>query len=120
MSKYQEHSMPQEQFLTVASNILHKSLVEASRTQAKTLFNTATQGKRIALMTVKMEDDSDLRFDLSLDSSEFRGNLNFGAFRASVMQLLSVVGESLQAEKEIQVFSEESDGSVLIKTHEIT
>ena len=105
--------MPQGKFLTVASNILYKSLIEASRTEAKKLFNTVCQGKRIALLTVRMEDGSDLRFDLSLDSSEFRGNLNFGAFRASVMQLLAAMGETLQAEKEVQVFTEENDGSVL-------
>ena len=113
MSKYAEHSLSQEKFLTVANNILFKSLLEAQRTSAKNVYNAVHEGKRVALITLRMEDDSESRFDLSLDHSEFLGKLNFGSFRASVQSLVASISDHLQQEKPLQVFTEETSGTVL-------
>lgn len=120
MSKYKQDTMEQEKFLTVAGNILYKALVEAPRTRAKNAYQAARDGKRVALMTVRMEDGSDLRFDVALDASEYRGKLNFGAFRASVTQLIGVLGEAVSQGKELPVFTEETRASVLFGLPAIT
>ncbi len=113
MSKYQQHTLSRDKFLTVANNVIYKSLLEAQRTNAKNIYRAVSDGKRVALMTIRMDEESESRFDLTLDHSEFRGKLNFGAFRASVQALVGSVSEVLQSEKKITTFTDESSGNVL-------
>jgi hypothetical protein len=113
MSKYQQHSLPRDKFLTVANNVIYKSLLDTQRTSAKNIFRAVSEGKRVALMTIRMDEESESRFDLTLDHSEFRGKLNFGAFRASLQALVGSVSELLQAEKEITTFTDEVSGNML-------
>lgn len=105
MAKTKAHSLPRDQFLTVAVNLLHKVFIEAGRTDAKNLYRALAEGKRVALTNLKMEDGSSVRFDLNLDHSEFDGSLNYGAFRASLRALLGNLAHALQEEKEIQTFT---------------
>jgi hypothetical protein len=113
MSKFQEHSLPREKFLTVANNVIYKSLLEAQRTNAKNVFRAVSEGNRVALMTIRLDEDSESRFDLTLDHSEFRGRLNFGAFRSSVQALVGSVSEQLQADREITTFTDQDSGNLL-------
>ena len=55
-----------------------------------------------------------VRFDVSLDHTEFRGALNYGAFRASVMLLVSNLAQALREDRKITVFSAENDPNVMI------
>lgn len=115
MSTFQNVSMPPERFLTVAANVLHKSLLDAQRAQAKRVFNDISEGKRVALLNVQMDDDTQVRFDLSLDHSEFRGDrLNFRFFRNSVMSLVSALGQLLQQGAEVPTFSERGGSTMLL------
>ncbi|MCZ6828939.1 MAG: hypothetical protein O7F73_05025 [Gammaproteobacteria bacterium] len=113
MSKYQQHSLSRDKFLTVANNVIYKSLLEAQRTNAKNIYRAVNEGKRVALMNIRMDEESEARFDLTLDHSEFRGKLNFGAFRASVQALVGSVSELLQGEKKITTFTDKDSGNVL-------
>jgi len=56
-----------------------------------------------------MEDKSQVRFDVALDHSEFRGKLNFGAFRSSLAMLVAQLSDALRAGKDIKVFSEQNN-----------
>ena len=108
MAELQSHTIPKEQFLTIAANLLYRSLLDASRTQAKRLFRELESGRTLALTDVKMEDGSTVRFKLALDHSEVDGKLNFGAFRASVTTLVHNLGETLRQEQpSIPVFTAE-------------
>ncbi len=113
MSKYQQHTLSRDKFLTVANNVIYKSLLEAQRANAKNIYRAVSDGKRVALMTIRMDEESESRFDLTLDHSEFRGKLNFGAFRSSVQALVGSVSEVLQSEKKITTFTDENSGNVL-------
>ena len=113
MSKYQQHSLSRDKFLTVANNVIYKSLLEAQRTDAKNIYRAVSEGNRVALMNIRMDEESESRFDLTLDHSEFRGKLNFGAFRASVQALVGSVSELIQGEKEITTFTDEVSGNML-------
>ena len=105
MAEYQTQSISREKFLIIAINLLHKSLVEANRTDAKNAFKVLTEGKSLVLSNVRMEDQSIVRFDVQLDGSEFVGNLNFGAFKTSLALLISNLSQALQAEKDIPAFT---------------
>ena len=114
MSKYLNYKITPGMFMTMATNVLYKTLLEASRTDAKRLFNAVVDGKQTALMSVLMDDETEVRFDLGLDHSEFRGErINFKAFRASLQGLVAALGDTVRAEQEVPVFTEKTDGSIL-------
>ena len=114
MSASTTHSLSQDKFLTMAANILYKALLESSRTQAKNIYKELVRGKTARLTTVQMEDKSTVRIDVALDHSEYRGTINFGAFRSSLTLLISRLSENLKKEEEITVFSAHGDPNVMI------
>ena len=105
MADTQSQSIPRDQFLTMAINLLHRAFIEANRTEAKNLFKSVAEGKVVPLTKVEMEDKSIVRFDLSLDHSEYRGTLNYGAFRTSLATLLSNLVRALQEQQQIPSFT---------------
>ncbi|CAA0098411.1 Uncharacterised protein [Halioglobus japonicus] len=114
MSQSQIQSMPQDKFLLVAVNLLHKAFIEATRTEAKALYKQIVGGEIVNLTRVQLVDDSTATFQLSLSHSEFQGRLNFGAFRASVTALVSNIAKALREERELKVFNALNDGSAMI------
>ncbi|GHD27392.1 hypothetical protein [Parahalioglobus pacificus] len=109
MAQTQRTSMSQEQFLTIAVNLINRTLLEAQRTEAKQLFKQLSRGNVLPITQVRLEDESLVRFDLALDHSEFVGKLNFGAFRGSVAVLLANLANAVQEGQTITVFSAEQD-----------
>ena len=93
-----ERTLTEEQLATISGNMLQKTLIDVSRTVGKRIFRELESGTRIALTQLRMEDESLVRLDLSLDHSEFRGALNFSLFRDSVLALLSGLGNTLRDE----------------------
>jgi hypothetical protein len=114
MSQSQTQSISRDKFLMMAANLLHKVLLDIPRTQAKSLYKNISQGDVLHLATVKMEDQSTVRFSANLDHSEFKGKLNFGSFRNSLALLVSNLGQALNDKTEITVFNEESDPDAMI------
>lgn len=114
MSSYKNYSMPPERLLVVAGNILAKCVLEAQRADAKRIFNDIQDGKRASLVNVRMDDETEVRFDLALDHSEFRGGrLNYRAFRNSLAGLVQGLGENLKREFEVPVFTDKNSGTML-------
>ncbi len=72
MSTYQNFSLSPDRFMTMSGNVLLKAFLEATRADAKRLFKDISEGKRVRLINVRLDDDTELRFDLHLDHSEFR------------------------------------------------
>ena len=91
-----EYTLTEHQLATISANILHQTLIEVSRTVGKRLFRELESGTRIAVTQLPMEDGSEVRVDLKLDCSEFRGALNFSLFRDSVLALLSRLSDILR------------------------
>ncbi|MEE4145981.1 MAG: hypothetical protein V2I26_14345 [Halieaceae bacterium] len=114
MSQPAQQTIPKEKFLVLAVNLLHRYFIAGGRAQAKRLYREIREGKLVPLTSVKMEDDSTVRFSLSLDHSEFGGHLNFGAFRGGLSVLLGNLARALQDRQDITVFSvEQRQESVL-------
>jgi hypothetical protein len=114
MSRTETQTIPREQFLTIAVNLLHRAFMEAKRTDAKNLFKAVSEGRRVALTNVQMEDQSTVRFDLSLDHSEYDGSLNYGAFRSSLAALLSNLAAAIKEQRDIPTFGAENDQTNVI------
>jgi hypothetical protein len=114
MAQNSQHTIPTDKFLTIAVNLLHRQFIDTTRTQAKQVYREIETGRAQGMTTVKMEDESTVRFSVALDSSEFQGQLNFGAFKASLSTLLGNLVRALQEKTEVTVFSiEGSSDSVL-------
>lgn len=116
MSTYQNYSMPPERFLTVSGNVLYKALLDTQRATAKRIFNDVSEGKRVSLLSVQMDDENEVRFDLALDHSEFRGDrLNYKFFRNSLAGLVTAIGQALneEAKSKIPVFKEQGGKAML-------
>ena len=112
MAQTQSQEIPQETFLTMSANLLHKAFIESARTDAKNLYKQISEGKRVALTQVQMEDKSTVRFDLSLEHSEYQGSLNYSGFRASLATLIGNLVTALQKEEKIPVFNAQHDPNV--------
>ena len=106
--------MPPNELLVVCGNVLLQSLLDAPRSDAKRIFNDISDGKQLSLVKVRMDDDTDVLFQVQLDHTEFRGDrLNFKAFRNSLAGLLHSIGEHAEAEAKVPVFTEKSSGAML-------
>ncbi|MFK8050596.1 MAG: hypothetical protein AB8B81_19390 [Halioglobus sp.] len=107
-------SIPQEQFLTMAGNLLYRAFLDSGRTKAKNIFKDVEAGKIVPLTNIEMEDKSTVRFDLCLDHSEYLGKINFGAFRASLKVLIASLGQTLEKKEPVKVFTEEANPNAMI------
>lgn len=114
MARFKTESLPQEKFLLVAVNLLHKAFVEASRTEAKKMYQQISGGDIVHLTTVRMADESTARFNVSLSHSEFQGKLNYSAFRASLGILITNITQALGNDRELKVFNAQNGGSAMI------
>ena len=104
MAEPGSQKIPTEQFLLIATNLLHRGLIAVPRHQGKRLFRELEQGKVISLQTIRMEDRSTVAFRLELDHSEFDGKFNFGAFRSSLSLLINNISRVLQEKRQVRVF----------------
>ena len=118
----QTKSLPTDKFLTVAINLLHKALLEASRTEAKKIYRELEDGKRVPLTNLRMEDGSMVRFDLTMNYQHYQGRLNYGSFRTGLTMLLSSIADTLREKPEtLRTFaSEQNANSVLFSVTALT
>jgi hypothetical protein len=114
MAQIPQQTIPTDKFLLIAVNLLHQQFIGAARTQAKRVFREFETGRTLGITTVKMEDESTVRFSMVLDHSEFQGKLNFGAFKASVSILLGNLAKALQEKKKIAVFNVEGGANSVL------
>jgi hypothetical protein len=114
MSHSPFQSIPQDKFLLLAADLLHKAFVESSRAQAKRVYKELVAGGGVNLTTPQLPDTSRGAFRLSLAHSEFRGSLSFGAFRASVTELIGNIARALREERKLKVFNALNGGSAMI------
>ena len=114
MASTHNDSMPQAKFLHLSVNLLHRALLEPGRTEVKRLFRELVEGRDTPLARVEMEDGASASFNLALDHSEFRGRLNFGAFRTSLVTLLKNITDALGESKELKVFGAQQDSGAVI------
>ncbi|MEH6549980.1 MAG: hypothetical protein V7711_14935 [Pseudomonadales bacterium] len=114
MSNFSSYSMKPLQFLNMAGSVLHKTFFDSTRQIAKRVYKDIVDGKRQALMTVALEDKSEMQIYLSLDHSEYRGTINFSQFRRQIGVLVSRYAARVQEEGEINLMTNEETGAQLL------
>jgi hypothetical protein len=108
------HSLSSDKFLTVAANLLHKGFFDSTRTAAKGIYRDLMEGRPVKLTRLKMEDDSLLEIGLSMDHSEYRGRLSFGAFRGAIGVLIANIAEAVKEPDRIRTFTEEQNPNSML------
>ena len=96
--------------MVMASALLKSRIVDAQRVVGKQYFRELEKGNPVLLSDVKLEDNSTMRFSLSMNTEEFRGPLNFSAFRNQVIMLIDTYAKFLETEQQPRVMSD--DGNV--------
>jgi hypothetical protein len=114
MAVNHNRTLPQKQFLTLSANLLNLALLETTRADAKKCFRGLQEGRSLLLNQVRMEDGSLVRFELVLNASEYRGRLNFSAFRGGVSVLLHNLVQALREEQPLQVYQAEHDARLVL------
>ncbi|MFQ3324465.1 MAG: hypothetical protein ACI90U_002292 [Pseudomonadales bacterium] len=112
-SEYSSHSLSPEQFLTMSANVLHKTFFDNTRLVAKRVFSELDKGKRLKLISLTMEDKSELNIDVSLDTTEYIGQLNFSLMRKHLKALLAQIAKLLEEGKRPSVRNNQQNGSQL-------
>ena len=112
MAQFQNHSIEPAKLLTAAVNILHQHFFVANRADAKRLYNEISEGKIVPVTRVKMDDDSELRIDITLDRSEYTGKLNFGIFKQILNGQLALVADRLKNNGDLKLFSDQSGNMI--------
>jgi len=120
MAQQRTQPITQDKFLLIAVKLLHRALVEPARTTCKRGFRELCEGRRLPLSRVSMPDGSTARFVLVMDYSEFRGRLNFGAFRASLETLLNNLAAVLKAGGKVPLFNAEHPDAMIFGITAVT
>ena len=112
-SEYSSHSLSPEQFLTMSANVLHKTFFDNTRLVAKRVFSELDKGKRLKLVSLTMEDKSELNIDVSLDTTDYVGQLNFSLMRKHLKSLLAQIAKLLEEGKRPSVRNNKQNGTQL-------
>jgi len=110
MPLYRTQTIPQDQLLAIAANLLDKAFFDDSRVLAKRRYQALEKGDKVFLINLGTEDRSELKVDVRLDRSELRNKLNFSSFRDLIGQLLVTVAEMLKTKQPLPVFSTQDKG----------
>lgn len=115
MSSIAEHTVSNERFLTMSCNLLAKTFFESSRTEAKSYYRSVSEGKRLALSKVVMDDESTVDVFVTLNCSEYCGRMSFSHFRDHLRLLLQRFAEALKQGEELEVLQEEGGHTSVFK-----
>jgi hypothetical protein len=97
----------------MSANVLHKTFFDNTRLVAKRVFNELDKGKRLKLVSLTMEDKSELKIDVSLDTTDYVGHLNFSLMRKHLKSLLAQIAKLLEEGKRPSVRNNKQNGTQL-------
>jgi hypothetical protein len=97
MSEFVKHALTPEKLLALGNNLIFKTFIEASRVNAKRLYAGLLDGKTAFIVTVKMEDGTELKVDIKLHSEHFQGKLNFSTFKKQLELLVARIDQRLKS-----------------------
>jgi hypothetical protein len=99
--------------LAIAVNLFKTCLLDAGRTEAKRYFKELEAGRELYLSELSLSDKSKLRVRLQLMPQEFRGHLNFSAFKLQLQMLCAELAKVVTAKSEPIVMSDDAGGQLM-------
>ena len=77
------------------NNLDHQFFL-ADRSTAKQAFHKIEDGSQVPFMKLGFSDNTEIQCLMALDSSEFRGKLNFGRFRKNLAMMMHTIKECIE------------------------
>ena len=99
--------------LAIAVNLFKSCLLDAGRTETKRYFKELEGGRELYLSELALPDKSTLRVRLQLMPQEFRGHLNFSAFKLQLQMLCAELAKVVTAKSEPIVMSDGDGGQLM-------
>ncbi len=112
MSNYEIELEP-KQILAAIHEHLTNVFFRAPKTEAKKVFTEISNGGQTPFLEISSANKGDVVGVLALDHSEYVGKLNFSAFRDIVGAHLQRIGEKLNNEENLNIFTNEQTGDIL-------
>ena len=91
-------TMTYDQLGSLAANLLHKAFIETTRTVSKGLYRRLEEGETVGVTRLEFEGDETVQLNMTLDTSQYRGDLNYSRFRDSIVAILQDLVENLSGE----------------------
>ncbi len=99
-------TMTYDQLGSLAANLLHKAFIETTRTVSKGLYRRLEEGETVGVTRLEFEGDETVQLNMSLDTSQYHGDLNYSRFRDSIVAILQNLVEILKEEGALRTFQE--------------
>ena len=113
-AEFQDHRIKPVQLLSACANVLHRAFIDSGRVDAKRRFRELSEGRRIPLVELALDDDSVLQMQLQLDHRYHQGGFNFSGFRRLLGLLLYRLGERLeQAQPDLALMNDDGGRKLL-------
>jgi|GEM_PF-905275 len=103
MANVDNTTMDTKHLLTAMINLLHRTIVDSNRTQAKKIFASLSDKRVVGLVRLKMESGNTLDTELSLNADEFIGELKFGVFRNALSAWMANAIDVCKRDEELPV-----------------
>ncbi|MFT6407509.1 MAG: hypothetical protein ACJAQ6_000921 [Arenicella sp.] len=85
---YQQVSLNPKLLLAAVNENLNRHFYAGARDSSKALYKAIEQGVQAPFMRIDTGDSGEVFCELSLDSSLYVGNINFGKFRKSLAMMM--------------------------------
>ncbi|MBU3069283.1 hypothetical protein KOI40_05585 [Aestuariicella sp. G3-2] len=112
------------QVLDLGCGIMHQAFIKQPADKAKALLKDLKNGKRIPLGALtltnknaegEVKDQLEVPMSLELDYSEFKGaGFGFPVFEAALKAMLSRIGQTLKAKKDLNILTNQETGGTLV------
>ncbi len=97
MSRFIQHSLTPERLLSVANNILYKVFLQSTRLDSKRLYSGLLEGRTAKLLTMALDDKTQVKVTLKMFADDYQGKLNYSAFKKHLALLLVNINQRLKS-----------------------
>lgn len=113
MANVDNSTLDTKYLLTALINLLHRTILDANRTQAKKIFASLADKRVVGLVCLKMESGNTLDTEVSLNAEEFVGELKFGVFRNALSAWMANAIDACKREDNLPIMFNEQRSETL-------
>jgi hypothetical protein len=113
MANVDNSTLDTKHLLTALINLLHRTIVDANRTQAKKIFASLVDKRVVGLVRLKMDSGNTLDTEVSLSAEEFVGDLKFGIFRNALSAWMANAIDVCKRDGELPIMFNEQRSETL-------
>ena len=104
--------LPEHDLISTISVGLNGYFYANSREESKRIYTALKSGKQIKFMQLSANNGSQINCDLTLDTSQYLGKLNFSKFRKGVAMMMMAMKQRLDAKQSMNMLTSDN-GDIL-------